>query len=192
VTALSVLLLGGGSQIARDRGQSVEWYTGFGQWLGGLGSLIAAGVALWIAVTERRHVERQREADLTREAGLVQITATRLGKQKAGGPMFPAAGVGVRNRRTDHIFDLEVTQFVMSGEEIGDLQLDSIDLYPKTKGRWYRPMELPYLAIAPDQVLSIFPRELPNIPADYVAVEYTDSRGRRWQVDTDRTVRRIM
>jgi hypothetical protein len=53
-------------------------------------------------------------------------------------------------------------------------------------------MELPYLAIAPDQVLSIFPRELPNIPADYVAVEYTDSRGRRWQVDTDRTVRGIM
>src|SRR5271163_933725 len=64
--ATSVFVLFVGSQIAHDRGQSVEWYTGFGQWLGGLGSLIAAGVALWIAVTERRHVERQREADLMR------------------------------------------------------------------------------------------------------------------------------
>ena len=158
VTATSVFVLWAGSQIAHDRGQSVEWYTGFGQWLGGLGSLIAAGVALWIAVTERRHVERQREADLMRQAALVQITATKLGKQQAVGPAFPAAGVMVRNRRTDRIFDIKVTQFVMRGDEIDDPQLDSIDVYPKAKDSWYVTAELEILAIASDQVLSLFPK----------------------------------
>ena len=47
----SVGILFAGSQIAHNHRQSVEWYTGFGQWLGALSSFIAAGAALWISVS---------------------------------------------------------------------------------------------------------------------------------------------
>ena len=191
-TVASLILLWGGSQIAHDRRQSVTWYTGFGQWLGALGSLIAAGVALWIAVSERRHAERQREADLAREAGLVEIITNNLGRPDiATGVSFSAAGVGVQNRRSDRIFDIEVTQFVMGGEAFS-LKFETIYLSPKPEGRHYQPSDLRLLAINPDQVLTMFPKGLRNIPAEYVEVRYTDSSGRRWQVDTDRKVRRIM
>jgi hypothetical protein len=109
----------------------------------------------------------------------VQVTARKLGRRQAVGPHFPAAGVCVRNRRDDRMFDIEVTRFVMHGKEI-ELEIDFIDVHPTTRDSWYRPQELPSLAFEPDQVLSIFPKGLPDIPADYVSVAYTDSSGRRW------------
>jgi hypothetical protein len=193
-TVISLFVLFAGSQIAHDRGQSVAWYTGFGQWLGGLGSLIAAAVALWIAVTERRHVDRQQEADLARQAGLVQVAASKkFGKRDIMGPRFAAASVSVRNRRTDRIFDVELTRFVMQGNDIGSLEFSEIELFPESDGassRRIRPT-LDGITVAPDQLLLIFPNDQPDIPADYASVEYTDSSGRRWHVDTDKRVRRI-
>ncbi|MBM4509284.1 hypothetical protein GS421_06865 [Rhodococcus hoagii] len=63
----------GRTQIALESGQDVAWYSGFGQWLGALGSMIAAGVALWIATSERQAAQEARDRDLAREAGLVTV-----------------------------------------------------------------------------------------------------------------------
>ncbi|MCV7428069.1 hypothetical protein [Mycobacterium montefiorense] len=77
MTVVSVFALWAGSQIAHDRGQTVEWYAGFGQWLGGLGSLVAAGVALSIATGDRRERQRERDDANHAQARLVQIEVAR-------------------------------------------------------------------------------------------------------------------
>jgi hypothetical protein len=52
--------------------------------------------------------------------------------------------------------------------------------------------ELPGLTLDTDEWLVIYqPDRLPKTPADYAAVAYTDSAGRRWQVDTDGSVIRL-
>lgn len=56
VTTAVVVVVFIGSQIARDRGQTVDWYTGFGQWLGAIASFAPAGSAVWIATSDRRSV----------------------------------------------------------------------------------------------------------------------------------------
>jgi hypothetical protein len=71
---LSVGALFAGSQIAHDRGQSVDWYTGFGQWLGALGSFIAAGAALLIATRDRRDRDKERLEAHRAEATLVIVS----------------------------------------------------------------------------------------------------------------------
>ncbi len=93
IAAVSIGVLFAGSQIARDNGQSVDWYTGFGQWLGALGSFTAAGAALWISTSDRRHTMAdrrratiQQDADLKRQAGLVRVTAEMLNRRQPVGP----------------------------------------------------------------------------------------------------------
>ena len=75
VLSVLVLLLGG--QISRWIGQDVNWYAGFGQWLGALGSIVAAVAALWIATTDRKRADLklaqekvERNDDRRREARL--------------------------------------------------------------------------------------------------------------------------
>ncbi|WP_299562841.1 hypothetical protein [uncultured Mycolicibacterium sp.] len=46
IVVVSVALLTGGSVAAHRLNQDVDWYAGAGQWLGALGSLLAAGMAL--------------------------------------------------------------------------------------------------------------------------------------------------
>ena len=191
-TTTSVAVLFVGSQLAHDRGQNVEWYTGFGRWLGGLGSLIAAAVALWIAVTDRRHAERQLEVGLVREAALVRVMAKVFTPRDIGGAPMPTAGIRVTNRRTGRIFEIEVMRFVMDAKEVSPLRLASIDLFPKPQGSYYTANELRHLSLDTEQSLYCSPNELPNVAADYVAVAYTDSSGRRWKVDTDHTAERLM
>jgi hypothetical protein len=73
IAALSIGALFAGSQIARNWGQDVNWYTGFGQWLGALGSFAAAAAALWIATTDRRVRERELLAADEAQARLVIV-----------------------------------------------------------------------------------------------------------------------
>ena len=149
ITAVSVVVLFAGSQIAHDRGQTVDWYTGFGQWLGALGSFVAAGAALWISVSDRRYnmAERQRaedqqEADRERQAGLVRVTAEMLGQSQAVGPSIATPSIGIRNRRTDRIYDIEVTKYIHRGQEV-DLVVDMVNGFtvspprPSQTGNWY-------------------------------------------------------
>ncbi|UGT99318.1 hypothetical protein KN246_14695 [Mycobacterium intracellulare] len=203
VTVVSVGALFIGSQIAHDRGQSVDWYTGFGQWLGALGSFIAAGAALWIATSdrrredeERRRVHDQQETDLRRQAGLVRVTAEMIGRAQAAGPSIGAPAIGVRNRRADRIFDIEVVKFVHGGAEM-ELKPEMVNGFnispprPSQEGRFYFDSQLKGLALEPDEWLVIYQQnDLPNTPADYAAVRYTDRGGRRWEVDTRGVVAR--
>jgi hypothetical protein len=73
-TAVFIGGLFAASQIAHDRHQSVDWYTGFGQWLGALGSFVAAGAALLIATRDRRERSRERLATHEAEARLVVVS----------------------------------------------------------------------------------------------------------------------
>lgn len=201
IVICSVVVMFVGSQIAHDRGQSVDWYTGFGQWLGALASFIAAGTALWISTTDRRNavadqrrIEKQQEDDLRRQAGLVKVTVEMLGKAQPVGPMIPTPSVGIRNRRIDRIFDIEVAKFVHHGEEL-ELQLDRIHGYAFSP-----PRSKPSFAMGPvarlmlqsDEMLVLYQQgSLPGTPADFAAVRYTDSDGRRWEVDSDGGVSRL-
>jgi hypothetical protein len=200
ITAVSIVALFAGSQIARNWGQDVDWYTGFGQWLGALGSFVAAGAALWISGSDRRYnmkerqrTENQQDADLCRQAGLVQVTAEMLGRRQAVGPMNPTPAIGIRNRRSDRIFDINVTKFVHDGEEI-ELVPDMVNgfyVYPPRKENFHMSAELRSLALDADDLLVIYQQgSLPGTPADYAAVSYTDPAGRRWEVDTDGSVTR--
>jgi hypothetical protein len=205
ITAVSVVVLFAGSQIAHDRGQTVDWYTGFGQWLGALGSFVAAGAALWISVSDRRYnmAERQRaedqqEADLERQAGLVRVTAEMLGQSQAVGPSIATPSIGIRNRRTDRIYDIEVTKYIHRGQEV-DLVVDMVNGFtvspprPSQTGNWYFKDQLQGLALETDEWLIIYQSQpnLTNAPADYAAVRYTDRAGRRWEVDTEGAVTRL-
>ena len=186
VTAASVAFLWAGSQFAT--GQDVDWYTGFGQWLG---SLIAAGVAFWIAVSDRRRRDRQHDADLAREAGLVRVVGQRLSKIQPAVLSIPQSGIRISNRRSTRIFEVSVEQFVYQGREIR-LEIDSIDIHPRKRELIIQPDSLPNLHIEPDETLTIFAKGLPGCPADYVAVLYTDSSGLRWRVDSEGEVERLM
>ena len=204
ITFLCVGVLFIASQIARDLGQSVDWYTGFGQWLGALGSFIAAGAALWISTTDRRRadaarqrVEDQEKADLERQAGLVRVTAEMLGQRQAVGPALNAAAVGIRNRRPDRIFDVEVVKFIHHGQEM-ELDIDMVNGFavfprrPEHENRFPFKSELAGITLAPDEWLVLYQQDsLPGTPADYAAVRYTDTACRRWEVDTKGAVTRI-
>ena len=200
VTVVSVVILFVGSQVARWRGQNVDWYAGFGVWLGALGSVIAAGVALWIAVTERSridaeraHAEAREDADLARQAGLVRVTAAMLSKRQAVGSSYGRAGIEIRNRRAECVFEINIVRYVLEGQVL-DVEIDgfgAIDLFPRDREGWYHAKELPNLALEPHKRLSVFPHGLPDTPADYAAVEYTDISGRRWRVDTEGEVTRL-
>ncbi|WP_063001508.1 hypothetical protein [Nocardia mikamii] len=192
-TSVAVLLLWGGTQLAKANGQNVDWYTGFGQWLGALGSLIAAVVALWIATTDRQHTERARQAerdevaaDRAREAGLVFVVAKKLMTDDSVTPVTLEAGVYVKNWRNSRIFDLEISRFVQDGVVVDDLKFKRrIILYPNPGGVAEKLELLPVLSLQTDQTLSLFPKDLPDVPAEYVALRYTDETGRRWEVDTN-------
>lgn len=208
IFAVSLSVLFVGSQVARDHGQSVDWYTGFGQWLGALASFLAAGVALWIAGSDRRRADvvraeehAQQEADLARQAGLVQVTVEMFGVRQAVGPNLPAAGIGIRNRRADRVFDIEVVKLIHQGTEVPfDLKTDVefINGWATSPARemhekWFpQSGELIGIAVETDELLVIYqPQRLPNTAADYAAIAYTDASGRRWQVDTKGVVTRL-
>lgn len=48
------------------------------------------------------------------------------------------------------------------------------------------------VVVEPDQLLVLFPLGDPDVLPEYVAVEYTDANGRRWIVDTNQAVIRIL
>lgn len=205
VAAAVILVVYIGSQIAHDRGQTVEWYAGFGQWLGAIGSFAAAVAAVWIATSDRRRADQIRvgqrnreDADLARQAGLVTVTAKNLVRRSVG-PPSTAPSISIMNRRSEPIFDVEIVKFVLHGDEQSlPLQLDVINgfvLYPYPEAHeevFPTASEFPGIRVESDQLLGIHhPRDMESGLADYVAIAYTDRSGRRWQVDTNRVVRRI-
>src|SRR6476620_7039219 len=114
-----------------------------------------------------------------------------MARRQAAGPSFGAASVGIRNRRSDRIFDIEVVKFIHNGVEI-ELDVDMVDGFavfprrPEHEDHFPMRNQLPGIALATDELLVLYqPGNIPDTPADYAAVRYTDPSGRRWQVDTD-------
>lgn len=198
-TVSAVLLLWAGSQLAKANGQNVDWYTGFGQWLGALGSLIAAVVALWIATTDRQRADQARRAereeadkDLAREAGLVRVET---GHMKAAVVVMPTdsrPGIAIDNRRSSCIYDIEVVRIVKEGAVIPDPEFHRQIRVQPSKSEWApHYSSLKYFALEPNHLVMVYPKgpaenqgEMDE-PPEYVAVRYTDQSGRRWEVDSD-------
>lgn len=199
----SIALLFAASQVAHDRGQSVGWYTGFGQWLGALGSFTAAGVALWIALDGQRRDKQQRESDLLRQAGLVHVSVERVEQRQAAGRVGKCAAIVIKNYRPGRIFCIDLTQFLHRGKPAPPAAQISngCDTFPTTT-RWNpsREWTTNQLALKSDDMLALYLRgELSNPvhfenkgkPDFFVAVRYTDEDGHRWEIDTTGNVRRL-
>lgn len=199
----SITALFAASQVAHDRGQSVGWYTGFGQWLGALGSFTAAGVALWIALDGQRRDKRQRESDLRRQAGLVRVSVERVDQRQSGGGFSKCAAIAIKSYRSGRIFHINVTQFLHRGKPAPPVSQisDGCEIFPITT-QWNPSTEwsINQLALKSDDMLVLYLRgELSNPvhfenkskPDFFVAVRYTDEAGHRWEVDSGGGVRRL-
>lgn len=148
-------------------------------------------------MADRQRAEDQQDADLERQAGLVRVTAEKLSRRQAVGPSSGEASIGIRNRRSDRIFDIEVVKFIHHGEEM-DLDVETMNgfaVFPRRsehENRLPKKAELPGIALATDEMLVLYQQDsLPNTPADYAAARYTDTAGRRWEVDTKGVVTRL-
>lgn len=136
----------------------------------------------------------QQQADLKRQAGLVRVTAEMLSQRQPVPPNISRASIGIRNRRADRIFDIEVVKFIHHGQEM-ELTVEWVNgftVFPLKQETYYFAEQLPGLALETDEFLVIYQQAtLPNTPADFAAVRYTDSVGRRWAVDTEGAVTRL-
>ncbi|MET3642804.1 hypothetical protein ABIC73_004407 [Prescottella equi] len=192
MTVFAVLVLWGGTQLAIARGQDVAWYTGFGQWIGALGSLIAAAVALGIATTDRRHAadlrkaeQADRDADLAREAGLVRVEIKKVADNLSGADVKVLT---VKNRRQSRLFEVDVICFETYGAEpqsgVGTILVrDNPD--PVEEVSKLRLVDTP---MRPGAMLEI--RSANGAPPVYGSIHYTDEAGRRWEVDSKRKIAR--
>ncbi|MGW9568372.1 hypothetical protein [Prescottella equi] len=189
-TALAVLVLWAGTQLMIAFDRDPAWYTGFGQWLGALGSLIAAAVALGIATTDRRNAanlrkrEREdRDADLIREAGLVRVEVRDYNRGAT-------SAVAVKNWRRSRIFEIEVLE-AKTADTGTELEFERrYWWYTEDKGKV--PVLRDYLhnfALSNSESLWLVPRE-GAVPKS-ATLRYTDESGRRWQVDTEGNTRKL-
>ncbi|WP_074327200.1 hypothetical protein [Mycobacteroides abscessus] len=193
-TVIAVALLTVGTIAANRLHQSVEWYAGVGQWLGALGSLLAAIMALWIATTDRRRADnlreaerRDRDADLLREAGLVRVRFEEIPRrQQISGRAYGETGIGIRNLRADPIFDVELHTVTINSEDFRfDVETISVDGGAAAQGT------LTHRVIESHQELLLFAQIPPHNGQTFAAVRYTDQQGRRWRVDTAGDVAKV-
>ena len=188
--AFSVVCLTIGTLLAFHLDQDVSWYTGVGQWLGAIASVVAAGVALWIATSDRKRADqlrrdeqRERDADALREAGLVRVHIDDLPRRDVAGVSHGEYGVEVRNRRSTRIFDLDVEP-TRDGEVI-PVSWCSVEIDFKRASN--DPADC---VVQPDQVLHAF-ISIDSWRDVQVTVRYTDQSGRRWRVGTDGAVAKV-
>ncbi|MBW0274896.1 hypothetical protein ATM97_27205 [Nocardia sp. MH4] len=85
------------------------------------------------------------------------------------------------------MFEIEIVRVVQEGQEVAVPELDrQFGIYePGEEPRAEVIDALPIQVLKPDEVLTMFPKDWDAVPADYVAVRYTDESGVRWEVDTD-------
>jgi hypothetical protein len=194
IVVVSVALLTCGSVAAHRLNQDVDWYAGAGQWLGALGSLLAAGMALWIATSDRQRADqqrtaeqRERDAELLREASLVRVCFEAIPRrQRMTGKTFHEAVIGITNRRIGHIFDIELKETTID-EAPFRFQFKEV---ARDRGV---PSEIALrdLVIDPGQEVLLFSETPPHSGEYFAVVRYTDQLGRRWQVDTTGGVAKV-
>ncbi|NKU42735.1 hypothetical protein GS901_26925 [Rhodococcus hoagii] len=72
--------------------------------------MIAAGVALWIATSERQAAQEARDRDLAREAGLVTVRVFDEMRVPGAGATDVAPGIVVMNWRQSRLFNLHIRE----------------------------------------------------------------------------------
>lgn len=213
VTVLTVALLWGGTEAVQEFDQDVDWYTGFGQWLGALGSLLAAGAALWIATTDRRRIDHQRredqaaqDTDLAREAGLVRVAMFDKRLPRSLKPSDAAPGISVTNWRSSPLFDLRLERIVVKGTKLLTPGIGFVEVpNPAENDKMSTGRNAEMLAreiIDSRSIVSIFPedstkeRRKPETPelhdekVECAVLRYTDNTGRRWEITSGSTMAR--
>ncbi|MGC5027443.1 hypothetical protein ACLQ3K_22065 [Tsukamurella sp. DT100] len=205
IVAVSVVGLVAGSQIARWAGQDVDWYTGFGQWLGAIASILAAGAALWIATSDRRRAdrlarERQDEDDEKERIRLERVAALVRVEHGTTVPQFgEAVFIQIINMRSETIVDVQITEYVIEGHNWATTEQwlsDHVRRIPRTPDGAPRPLnsDIPansavirHAAEVPESDPAFVPRKVPEL----VVVTYLDSAGLQWQVDSTGRAERI-
>jgi len=189
---LVVAILWGATQLAMQFGQDVDWYAGFGQWLGALASVFAAGIALWIATSDRRDRMNEQRRELTLEASLVRV---QIGRGWMPNPVnYPDSRecITVTNWRRSELFDIEVRQLRTAGDQdIGTDKFSQVVVYSAEKPEILlrEARQLRWVPIDPKAYFVLFPAAREEL--SYAAIRYTDSAGRRWQVDSNNAVIRL-
>ncbi len=156
--------------------QRVEWWSAWGQWVGGVGSTAAAVVALFIAQRSWQQAEKDRHEERVAKARMITVT------------YVPAPGlqgsVQIENRGTFHVYEVNLIELSI-GQQYGPghwvigspLDAERIDLLPQLINR-----ELPSRNVASRQVFYQEPGGQVNgaeAPPD-VTIEFTDASG-RWR-----------
>ncbi len=194
VTALALLLIG------NSYGWTYNEWGNAATWFGAVGSLLAAGAALWIATTDRRRADnRERRTEhraaleLTREAGLVRIQTGEIQAPVLVGPGDTRFGLTLRNWRKSALFDVRLERIVVEGQEISPVELErqAGAIYPPDgdKKAYFSADELARKMLDPGTIISWVPRGISTAP-ELAIVHYTDDSGRRWEVDNTSTLAR--
>lgn len=206
VVATSVVVLVIGSQLARWTDQDVDWYTGFGQWLGAIASLLAAGAALWIATSDRRGTARRAREERTRaredERVRLERVASLVRVSYEGDALFMgnAITIVIENLRQDVIVNLEVTKYVIDGVNYARAEgwLSAfVDRVPRTADGGQAPLAR---TVPPNSILKLRPqtglhfsdpRWVPEAAPSLIEITYLDTAGLRWRVDSSGKAVRI-
>ncbi|CAM3726495.1 hypothetical protein TSOC111612_11375 [Tsukamurella ocularis] len=192
-TVGAILVLTIATPIAARAGIKSDWYAGYGQWLGAIGALVAAAVALGIATTDRRIAAEQRDAEnterdatLKREAALVRVGWEQVTTMRTFGGDRTEPMITVTNRRDVPIFDIEVVSFAQDGQE-PDTRFEVTGYMPlpmPDDANFAHQQPIPsHLVVEPAESIAFSIGTASDSPA-LVAVTYTDQKGYRWRVDS--------
>jgi hypothetical protein len=172
--------------------------------LGALGSFAAAAAALWIATTDRKQREQERDDADRKQAGLVRLKTewSELGTPRA------SLRVSVKNYGKLPIIDVAVTGWRLDGEDVpayswGSTKeavlpynatthpADVFILEPMTRATRIAMQGEPYpsnMAVAGNQ-LQTRP-SVSNLTDVTVTIEFTDAVEKRWRRSNKRLVER--
>ncbi|MDT7802780.1 MAG: hypothetical protein QOI78_6213 [Actinomycetota bacterium] len=151
-----------------------DGWAGLGQWVGGLGALVAAWVALNIAGREARHRE---EADAHQDfvrANFIVTTVDNGHVRVRNLGAEPVLAVQVTAYRRYPSSDLPVEPILLNGPPVEVLMPDRL-------GEGTNQVELPWNVdpVRADTVMWQKERMLTEHPG-LIEIEYTDLRGNRW------------
>ncbi len=184
--------------------KDATWWGALGQWVGGIGSIVAAVVALWIAREGWRRVERERREEEMIQAELVQYDG--FNRYDTVDSAYSNASITIHNRSGSYVMDVELVAVQHRGEiRIGDWYLVGA-CYVNAAGESVTP-ELTsapgkefnevFSRVSPEERVRFYVTfrlpdarsEIPEI-GPIVTFSYMDARGRRWtRTDAERPTR---
>lgn len=175
-------------------GEDRTWWASAGQWVGGVGSIEAAAVALWVAYRSWQQADRERRDDEIVQARLVIV------HQVIGSPQ------GMRvlffNRSDSFLMDIGL-ESISRPEGAGPGKWLVHESYASSPGKRYDPPHplpmTPFSRVKDNHIFSMYLRYVLDQDGTPVTVakrpdvfkfHYTDDHGRQWsRVNDDEPVR---